>query len=80
MEILKPCPFCGNKMNGYPDYTISFKRDRRKIYGVYHEICTIHCNRCTCTIQQAGATREEAERNVSNAWNRRVSDQKESNS
>ena len=71
MVELKPCPFCGNKMNGYPDYTISFKRDRKKIYGVYHEICTIHCNRCTCTIQQAGASKEEAEMYAFYAWNKR---------
>ena len=72
MTELKPCPFCGNKMDGYPDYTITFKRDKKKVYGVYHEICTLHCNRCTCTIRQAGATMDEAERNAYNAWNRRA--------
>ena len=72
MSELKPCPFCGNPMNGYPDYTISFKRDRRKTLGIYFEICTLHCNRCTCEIHQAGATREDAETNAANAWNRRA--------
>lgn len=71
-EELKSCPFCGNKMHGYPDYTITFKRDRRKIFGIYHEICTLKCNRCSCTVAQAGATKEEAEKNVANHWNRRV--------
>lgn len=71
---LKACPFCGNPMNGYPDYTITFKRDKKKIYGVYHEICTLHCNKCTCTVHQAGASREEAEKHVANVWNRRASD------
>lgn len=72
MIELKPCPFCGNPMIGYPDYTISFYRDKRKVFGVYHEICTIHCNRCGCRIRQAGATREDAETNAVNAWNSRA--------
>ena len=75
MSDLKPCPFCGNKMDGYPDYTITFKRDRRKRFGIYHEICTLKCNRCTCTVSQAGATREEAEKHVANVWNRRTANE-----
>lgn len=74
MDDLKPCPFCGNKMNGFPDYTISFKRDNRKRYGIYHEICTLKCGCCGCTISQAGATRDEAEIHVSNLWNGRHTD------
>lgn len=77
MSDLKPCPFCGGKMDGYPDYTISFKRDRRKVHGIYYEVCTLHCNRCTCTIQQAGATREEAEKHAYNVWNRRVPEEQQ---
>lgn len=77
MTDLKPCPFCGNEMDGYPDYTITFKRDRRKIFGIYHEICTLKCNRCSCTVKQAGATREEAEKHVANLWNRRVGESNE---
>ena len=71
MDGLKSCPFCGNCMNGYPDYTVSFKRDKKKIYGVFHEICIIHCNKCGCTISQAGIDRETAERNAMTHWNRR---------
>lgn len=78
MSELKPCPFCGNKMDKYPDYTITFKRDRRKIFGIYHEICTLKCNRCSCTVKQAGATKEEAEKHVANLWNRRVGESDES--
>lgn len=74
MANLKPCPFCGNKMDGFPDYTITFKRDRRKTFGIYHEICTLKCNRCSCTVKQAGATREEAEKYVAILWNRRAGD------
>ena len=73
-EELKPCPFCGNKMDGYPDFTITFKRDRRKRFGIYHEICTLKCNRCSCTVSQAGATREEAEKHVVDLWNRRANE------
>ena len=73
-EKLKPCPFCGSKMDGYPDFTITFKRDRRKRFGIYHEICTLKCNRCSCTVNQAGATREEAEKHVANLWNRRTNE------
>lgn len=75
MDELKPCPFCGNQMEGYPDYTISFKRDKKKRLGIYHEICTLHCNHCGCAIQQAGATREKAEEYVLKAWNRRTEPQ-----
>lgn len=77
MDKLKPCPFCENQMKGYPDYTISFKRDKKKRFGIYHEICTLHCNKCGCTIQQAGATRERAEENVSKVWNGRAGEQDE---
>ena len=75
MKELKPCPFCGGEMNGYPDFTISFKRNKRKVLGIYYEICTLNCNRCTCTVYQAGVTRKEAEKNVFNLWNRRASDE-----
>lgn len=71
MDKLKPCPFCGNTME---HYTISFKRDRRKVMGVYHEICTLKCPGCTCTIQQAGWSREKAEENAISVWNRRAND------
>ena len=72
MTELKPCPFCGNPMKGYLDYTISFKRDKKKIFGIYHEICTFKCGKCTCTISLAGATKEEAEKHVFDFWNRRA--------
>lgn len=72
MKELRSCPFCGNPMNGYPDYTISFKRDRRKTFGIYYEICKLQCNRCSCTISQAGAGREEAEKNARHLWNERA--------
>lgn len=68
---LKPCPFCGSDMQ---NYTVSFKRDKRKVMGVYHQICTIQCDKCTCSIRQAGATKEIAERYAEEAWNRRTSD------
>lgn len=69
---LKPCPFCNNQMNGFPDFTISFKQERRKVFGIYHQNCTLKCGKCGCTIRQAGATREEAEKHVFNLWNRRT--------
>ena len=71
-EKLERCPFCGNTMERYPDYTITFKRDKRKMLGIYHEICTLECGKCTCSIRQAGATREEAEKNAKKYWNRRA--------
>lgn len=74
MAELKPCPFCGNKMDGYPSYTISFKRENKKVYGIYHEICTIKCNKCGCTLKQAGCGRDNAEKNVARLWNRRAED------
>ena len=71
MGNLKSCPFCGSDMR---NYTVSFKRDKRKVMGVYHKICTIQCDKCTCSIRQAGATNEIAERYAVEAWNRRAND------
>lgn len=76
MSELKPCPFCGNLMDGYPSCTISFKRERRKVYGIYHEICTLKCGRCGCTLSQAGVDGENAENNVMRLWNRRANDER----
>lgn len=67
MTELKPCPFCGGEAR-----TIKFKKDKKKVSGIYYEICFIKCERCTCTISQAGATRERAEENAINVWNRRI--------
>ncbi len=72
MNGLIPCPFCGNKMDEFPDYTITYNLERRKRFGIHHMICTLKCNRCSCTVSQAGATREEAEKHVANLWNRRT--------
>lgn len=75
MDELRPCPFCGNKMQNRFGYmsgcTISFKQYRR-IYGVYYQTCTLKCNRCGCTIQQAGPTNEIAEQYTRNLWNGRT--------
>lgn len=68
MELEK-CPFCGSNMQ---NYTISFKRDKRKVMGVFHQICIIQCDKCTCSIRQAGPTKEIAEQNAIRAWNRRA--------
>lgn len=68
---LKPCPFCGSDMQ---NYAVSFKKDRRKVMGVKHQICTIQCDRCTCSIRQAGKTDGIAFRYAIEVWNRRVTE------
>ena len=69
MAELLPCPFCGFDMEYY---STRFKRDRKKILGIYHVICTIECGRCPCSIRQAGTTREKAEEHAIEFWNRRA--------
>ena len=66
---LKPCPFCGNKME---HYSVRFKKDNKLVMGVRHEICIIECLGCTASIRQAGPYREKAEENAISAWNRRA--------
>lgn len=68
---LKPCPFCGNTKQ---PFSWRFKRDKRKVLGVYFQICTIKCGGCTCQISQAGIDREAAERNAIAIWNHRAED------
>lgn len=69
MDKLKPCPFCGSIEE---NYTVTFKRDKRKVFGIYYQICKIQCDKCTCTISQAGHTNELAEKNAIAMWNRRA--------
>jgi len=72
MEELKPCPFCGNPMDSVPRYTLSYNREKKKRNGIYYRICTMKCERCTCSVSQAGATFEQAKDHVFAAWNRRA--------
>lgn len=67
------CPFCGNdeKVTGKIN-TVTYKKDRKKVLGFYHEICTIKCGGCTCSISQAGITKDNAFENAVAAWNRRA--------
>lgn len=69
MEKLKPCPFCGGEQEYY---TRRFKNDKRKVNGIYYKICTIKCAECTVTISSAGFTKERAEENAIQTWNRRA--------
>ena len=66
------CPFCGwdYSKDSLKNPTITYKRDRKKILGVYHEICTFRCGGCTCSIRQAGINKEEAYKAAVKIWNR----------
>lgn len=68
-EKLKPCPFCGNTDK---PFSRRFKRDKRKVFGEYFQICILKCGGCTCQVSQAGIDKEAAERNVIAIWNRRA--------
>lgn len=70
MAELKPCPFCGNDTQNYFRY--SFKKDRKKRFGIYYDICEIYCTCCTASIRQAGAGRERAQEFAEKRWNERV--------
>lgn len=69
---LKPCPFCGGKAELY-----SMKRDKRKVFGVYHMIAEIRCVGmfgCTVRVSQAGCDENRAFENAASIWNRRSTD------
>ena len=70
MPELKPCPFCGNDNQNFFRY--SFKKDRKKRFGVYYDICEIYCDRCTASVRQAGPGREKAQEYAEKRWNGRT--------
>lgn len=67
MNELKPCRLCGKL-----DYGFKFKNDTKKIMGIRHIICEMHCNKCTESVHQAGVDKETAERYAIAEWNRRA--------
>lgn len=69
---LKTCPFCGGEAKLY-----SMKRDKRKVFGVYHMIAEIRCDGvlgCTARVSQAGFDEKKAFENAALIWNRRADD------
>ena len=67
------CPFCGwdYSKDNLKIPTITYKKDRKKVLGVYHTICTFQCGGCTCSISQAGVDKEKAYEAVVRVWNKR---------
>ena len=68
--VFIPCAHCGN--NDDLRFTLKFKKDRKKRCGIYYDICTIRCNCCSASVQQAGAGRKLAEKNALLMWNTRA--------
>ena len=68
--VLVPCAHCGND----DDYRIvmSFKKDKKKRFGEYYDVCTIYCECCTETVRQAWLGRDAAAKNASLMWNTRA--------
>ena len=68
--VLVPCAHCGND----DDYRIvmSFKKDKKKRFGEYYDVCTIYCECCTETVRQAGLGKDAAAKNASLMWNTRA--------
>ena len=68
--VLLPCAHCGND----DDYRIvmSFKKDKKKRFGEYYDVCTIYCECCTETVRQAGLGKDAAAKNASLLWNTRA--------
>lgn len=71
MRLVNGCPFCGN--DDETRFSYRFKRDKRKVNGIYYQICTMTCEKCGASVSQAGPTKYEAEENMWRLWNRRVS-------
>lgn len=68
--VLVPCAHCGYD----DDYRIvmSFKKDKKKRFGEYYDVCTIYCECCTETVRQAGLGKDAAAKNASLMWNTRA--------
>ena len=68
--VLLPCAHCGND----DDYRIvmSFKKDKKKRFEEYYDVCTIYCECCTETVRQAGLGKDAAAKNASLMWNTRA--------
>lgn len=68
--VLVPCAHCGND----DDYRIvmSFKKDKKKRFGEYYDVCTIYCECCTETVRQAWLGKDAAAKNASLMWNTRA--------
>lgn len=68
--VLIPCPFCDNDDD--MKFTLSFRKDRKKRYSTYYDICKIYCECCTASIQRTGVGKDRAAKNATNAWNTRA--------
>lgn len=67
---LVPCPFCRNTDD--KRFTITFRKDRKKRYSTYYEICRIYCECCTGSVQKAGIGKDRALENATKMWNTRA--------
>ena len=65
--VLMPCAHCGNYR-----IVMSFKKDKKKRFGEYYDVCIIYCECCTETVRQAGFGKDVAAKNASLLWNTRV--------
>lgn len=70
--MLKPCPFCGNK-------AIILNTEQRIDRTQYTWFGRVLCDRCFGQITSHGfhLTQKDAEKVVTNAWNRRYCEWKE---
>ena len=69
-RVLLPCPHCGNDDDCR--IVMSFKKDKKKRFGDYYDLCTIYCECCTETVRQAGLGKDAAAKNASLLWNTRA--------
>ena len=72
MRQIRECPFCGNDDD--MRFTVRFKRDRKKVNGIYYRLCTLSCDCCTASVRQAGPTDEIAYEYTVQLWNGRAKD------
>ena len=68
--VLVPCSHCGNDDDCR--IVMSFKKDKKKRFGEYYDVCTIYCECCTETVRQAGLGKDVAAKNASLLWNTRA--------
>ena len=68
--VLLPCAHCGN--DNKTRIVMSFKKDKKKRFGVHYDVCTIYCECCTETVRQAGLGKDAAAKNASLLWNTRA--------
>lgn len=77
MEQLKPCPFCGGKVDlmaiGGEPYPPTYRVDLNNVTKLSDDICYVHCSKCNSNWHKERRI-DSFPFDTIEAWNRRVND------